>query len=364
MKRNLALLLMMAAIMLTLAACGNEAAQPAVTEPSQAEYAEEQISSNDDTSVSVEETVVPEENQTYHLGETASTDVLDFTLETAALAIALHDGTAGDYNDICMPKEFEVGKDDNSLYVAAMGHTMVGFQFCVTNKDRVETKIADDPIFLSITYGEQEYGWENKAGIYNSDDGFDWHGVDNFAKIEASQTKHFRSAADISVEVESLTDPFLMTFNLPTSSGDTKAFTYSITTEDIAAFENRELTLEDALSHFTFDDGYEYFERHQPEFTKMSTDEILAFVSLGEMQMQLKGNKFSFNQTVTFDGSRIFTYYYKTTEVNIPYSVGSDLLSFTMNGGTEYTCEAWSINDTSCLLTMDGAPFGVLYLES
>ena len=206
----------------------------------------------------------PEPVETYRLGDTVTTDILEFTLDYAELAIALHSGSAGDWDDILTPKEYDAEKDTDAIYVASLGHTLVSIQFSAKNLNRVDLQIADsyDDSFLTVKYKETDYKWDCHTKIIPSQNGYDWDSVVNSAIVKPQQDMLFRTSSDIAVEVEKLTDSFMITFMLPTSSGKSQEYTYLITEQDIAAYKNREIPIEEAVSHFRYDKAQEYFKKH------------------------------------------------------------------------------------------------------
>ena len=301
------------------------------------------------------------DSNVYSLGDTVSTDVMEFTLDMAEFAIAAHDGTAGDYNDICLPKEFDAERDDNASFVAALGHTLICYQFTIKNLDRVTLPIVESSldVFVTAAYNGETYDCDNN-GFYESADSYDWGCEGDFLSVEAQTTTHYRSTASIAVEAENFTDSFSLTFSLPTSSGETKDFTFEVTSADIEKQKQVEPTLDEAVAHFTYDKCYKYFETHINEYKAITEAEISKVISTDSVNLQLKGDVFAFNQKVSFDGNGVFTYYYKNTPVSIPYSVSNNALTIEMSTGN-YVCEVRQINDTAYLLVCDGAPFGVLY---
>ncbi len=188
--------------------------------------------------------------ETHGMGETTGTDVVSFTLDRAELAIALEnsgaatigygaDGLAQD--SYFMPKEYDAEEDSDNPFVAPKGHTLVSMTFTVENLDRTflnldeaspesfiavnyegqtytkDADLYDDPNAITVRYGAQN---KNGAGWRNYSTGS--------ILMEAGATESFKCMVDIPVETSDLKSPFQVTFNLPTSSGETQAFTYSV----------------------------------------------------------------------------------------------------------------------------------------
>lgn len=299
------------------------------------------------------------DSNVYSLGDTVSTDVMEFTLDMAEFAVAAHDGTAGDFDEICLPKEYDPARDDDPLYTAALGHTLICFQFTTKNLDRVSLPIIESglDVFVTAAYDGETYDCDT-IGFYKSADGYDWSADGDTLYVEAQATTHYRSIANIAVEAENLTDSFSMTFTLPTSSGETKDFTFEVTSADIEKQKQVEPTLDEALTHFKFSEGYKYFETHMNEYTAITDDEIRQAISADNFNLQLK----PFNPETSFESfaNGVITYHYKNTPDSIPYSVSNNALTIEMSTGN-YVCEVRQITDTAYLLVCDGAPFGVLY---
>ena len=301
----------------------------------------------------------------YHLGETVSTDILEFTLDYAEFAISLHNGTAGDWNYICLPKDYDSVKDSNSCFVAAIGHTLISLQFTAKNLNRVDTSFANtnNPAFLTVHYQETDYAWECNSGLYPSKDGYDWNGVEHEARIKPQETLHFRTSADIATSVGNVSDPFLITFALPMSTGEVEQFMYSVTEEDIKGYKDSEISLEEAISSFRYDKAHEYFNNHLSEFKKLDTEEILALTQTEGAKMLLcMQNESVDKKGNVFDGKSKITYFYKTTQVTVPYKVAENILQIDMNS-TSYRCSVYMIKDNTYLLLNEGKVFGIILIE-
>lgn len=318
----------------------------------------------DNTLSSSSETVLESTSDTettYSLGDSVSTDILNFTLERAELAICLHDGTAGDFDEVYLPKEYDATTED--FCIAAKGHTLVSYTYIAENLDRAALEFDYDTShtepFISVKYGEEIYDCiaETKAYSY---DGFEWDSLMmTCTRLDPAEKMQIRTFVNIPVEVSSLEDDFTLIFRLPSSSGDTQEFNFTITKEDIKAQNEKEISLDDALKYFTKDEGYKYFEKHISEYSTLTEEEI-AGILIGEKHLELQGEQFKFSNIVTFDESGFYTYTYKTTEVEIPWNIADDKMIIEMSSGT-YECEVKRINDSAYLLVHDNKPFGVLY---
>ena len=302
-----------------------------------------------------------EPEKIYYIGDTVETDILKFTLDRAELAICLHDGTAGDFDEIYLPKEYDASTED--FCIAAKGHTLVAYTYIVENLDRGALEFDFDNTtsepFISVQYGGETYDCVAEIKAY-SYDGFEWNSLmSTCTRLEPTEKMQIRTFVDIPVEASSLEDDFALIFKLPSSSGNAQVFSFAITKEDIDARNNQEISLDDAINNFTKEIGYTYFINHMDEYSVLSGEEI-ANTLIGEMNMELQGEMFSFSNIVEFNDNGVYTYTYKTTEVEIPWKISGDILVIELSSGI-YECEVRAINDSAYLLVCNEKPFGVLH---
>jgi len=194
-----------------------------------------------------------EENENvYNLGDTVSTDIVEFTLNRAQLAIALcNSGSTNNYDNYGTPKEYSSAEDQSNPFVAATGHTYVFFSYSMTNKDRNSLEIGglgNSSSWISVTYKDTEWVSNNdNLEFTTSLDAEDVHWQPNGSVnsiISVGETEARRGYMDIEVEAESLDDEFYITFMLPNSAGEFESFTYDVTAEALAEAieaENAEL---------------------------------------------------------------------------------------------------------------------------
>ena len=215
MKKTLAFILA-ATLMLSLAACGGE-----------------NENSNNDADKSAENDV---DTQYYNIGDTVSTDIVDFTLNNCDLSIF-----ADPY--IIQPTEEE------TKYGAKVGSSMIIPTFTITNKDRSGyIDIRDEAVLLdnaddvsldwTVLYNNEEYtvthfdgqrGMElDPAAVLDpaSGDIIVLNETMNY-HLQAGQTVSLRTIGFINVEPETLSDEFSITLSLPSSSGK-ETFTYLV----------------------------------------------------------------------------------------------------------------------------------------
>lgn len=174
-------------------------------------------------------------NTTYYkLGDTVSTDILEFSLDKATLAIALSNIIDNDY---CSPKEYNPQTDNDNPFVCAKGHTYAAFTYTIKNIDRTNyngvlplveaeykniksNKQVDGAQYFSKIDEWKPTGNNATSPVYS------WHFV-----LEPETPETYRSYIDIPVDAESLSDDFILTVNLPTSDGSISSFSYLITQE-------------------------------------------------------------------------------------------------------------------------------------
>ena len=127
--RKIIALLLAGCMLFSLAACGG-------TQTEQAS-----ASSDGDTPSEVSE------EQYAAVGDTVSTDIFSFTLDSAALAIALDNTVDENY---FLPKEFDAQQDSDNPYVAPKGHTFAAFTYTVTNLDRASAEFHDGSLLWNM----------------------------------------------------------------------------------------------------------------------------------------------------------------------------------------------------------------------
>lgn len=167
----------------------------------------------------------------YKLGETVSSDILEFTLDKATLAIALNNTIDNDY---CSPKEYNPQTDNDNPFVCAKGHTYAAFTYTIKNVDRTNyngvlplveaeykdvksDKQVDGAQYFSVNDEWKPTGNNANPPVYS------WHFV-----LEPESPETYRSYIDIPVDADSLTDDFILTVKLPASDGSISIFSYLI----------------------------------------------------------------------------------------------------------------------------------------
>ena len=171
------------------------------------------------------------ETQYYQIGDTVSTDIVEFTLDEAELAIALSNMQDETYG---MPKEYSPQEDAQNPFVAATGHTYATFTYTLSNLDR--TSFNGELPLVSAQYQDAASDKQvdcaelsAESGVWESNGNnpvspvYSWHFV-----LKVGEQRSFRSFIDLPVEADTLTDSFILTAELPVSDGSTANFSYLI----------------------------------------------------------------------------------------------------------------------------------------
>ena len=168
----------------------------------------------------------------YKIGDTVSSDILEFTLDKAVLAIALNNVMDDNYGS---PKEYNAQEDNDNPFVCAKGNTYATFTYTINNIDRtnyngvlplVEAEYKDVVSDKQVDCAEYVPGtgeWKS-TGNNATPPVYSWHFV-----LEPGVAETYRSYIEIPVEADNLTDDFIQTVKLPASDGSTSDFSYLIT---------------------------------------------------------------------------------------------------------------------------------------
>lgn len=178
-----------------------------------------------------------EKEEKLTVGNTASTDLAELTLENAQFAYYL--------NNTFMDENYLLPTDEpNKVFAATLGHCLVSLTFTLTSKDRgsyidFAGNFTDwDPNF-TVTYGGASY--TVKGFDLNDNDGSDYFSLDfsvigseqrmadsmNYL-LDAGETVTIRAFGVVAVDPENLTDGFDISVDVPNSQGEYETFTYAI----------------------------------------------------------------------------------------------------------------------------------------
>ena len=174
----------------------------------------------------------------YEVGDTVSTDILDFTLENAQFSY---------YGDGSSPETFAMPSEEDLGYsYASNGHILVGMTFTLINKDRVSIKVgeAQDGSYqlrFKVKYGGKEY--ELKRYEKNSKESIDldlrgtavrfnntifYINYEPYKVMAPTDELTIRILVELPFEPKKLSDPFTITINVLNSFGEYEEFTYTV----------------------------------------------------------------------------------------------------------------------------------------
>ena len=234
MKKIISLLLALV-LCLSLCACGGGDAAPETAAPSTTtEPAPETAAPSTTTEPAPTEPTIPKLN----LGETASTNLVDFTLLNADFTI---------YASATSNSTYLSPVDDQTMYGASIGKILMIPAFTMTNKDRAGSMSVcgmtpDWNFNWSVNYNGTEYpvyGFD-----LNSDDvrvemspgclidplteySINKHDSSNYL-LYAGETVSMRIVTVANFEPANLTDGFELRISLPNASGELEDFIYVI----------------------------------------------------------------------------------------------------------------------------------------
>lgn len=182
----------------------------------------------------------------YKIGDTVSTDIFEFTLDAAALAIALNRSYDDNY---FTPKDYSAQSDSGNPFVAPVGHTYAAFTYTVKCLDRSSNEFHNGISgAVSIEYDGKTYKGkypdDTKDGAYylyedknyidvdqsfKTDKAKEWHsGTSNNMLLSAGATESRRAIIDLPIDIEDLDSPFILNVSVPCSDGSKTVFSYSI----------------------------------------------------------------------------------------------------------------------------------------
>ena len=182
----------------------------------------------------------------YEIGDTVSTDIFEFTLDAAALTIALNCSYDDNY---FTPKGYSAQSDSGNPFVAPVGHTYAAFTYTVKCLDRSDNEFHDGISgAVSIEYDGKtykgKYSDDTKDGAYylyedknyidvdqslKTDKAKEWHsGASNNMLLFAGATESRRAIIDLPIDIEDLDSPFILNVSVPCSDGSKTVFSYSI----------------------------------------------------------------------------------------------------------------------------------------
>lgn len=227
MKKTIALLLS-CIMLLSLASCGGskQPAEPSTDGASQIASTFQEITTEDTASDAI----------SLSLGETFSTDIIDFTLKDVKMSYYASSNSAS-YG---APRD----KDDG-LFVANVGTVLVIPTFTIKNKDRGDLEVGDSfddfELDFSVNYDNTNYrllGYDlnDKNGSYgidlshgsvSYDGGKTWNKQKTMSFIlRAGEERTFRTVCVCHLDPAQLTDAFEFCLSVPASTGEKTEVVY------------------------------------------------------------------------------------------------------------------------------------------
>lgn len=194
-------------------------------------------SSNGKTTAQTNNETTPPETY-YQIGDTVSTNLFNFTLDAATLAIALENTRGENFGD---PKEYDPKDDNGNPYVAPTGHTYAAFTYTVENISRSSVEFHSGN-FVNVIYKNTEYTTtlDECAELYYQDHQYYSNGSMHTKKantwystpsrnmlVSAGEKQSRKTGADFAIETDSLADAFYLRVRIPSSTG-IEVFTYQI----------------------------------------------------------------------------------------------------------------------------------------
>ena len=188
-----------------------------------------------------------------NLGDTASTNIIDFRLEKAQFAITADSSYPADpersVDDYCQPVDNPTLVQRAGIFNASVGTTYVCMTFHVSNKDRGGLNMGGDPgcdwpIGMSVIYKGQRYtvhsfDLNNKTGYQGDGLRLDWSAVSSdgsFYKqhkstnmiLQAGCGATIRTLGVVTMEPDALTDGFELEVSIVDAVGDYTSYVYQV----------------------------------------------------------------------------------------------------------------------------------------
>ena len=184
-----------------------------------------------------------EREASYQLGDTVSKEILEVTVNNAAIssyaagpATSTSDGTTSNVEEACAPAE-------SGFFKANKGRTLVCLDYVIKNLDRDTLNTSDYIVEFAVkrngeAYQVKGYDLNNKDGSFglvfrwspvskNGGD-FETHDSDDIL-IHAGETVEIKVVGIAVFEDEDLNAPFDLVVKIKNSSNTEDSFTYSIT---------------------------------------------------------------------------------------------------------------------------------------
>ena len=200
--------------------------------------------SSDNESTTVEST--EEETVIYKLGDTVSTDLVDFTLNDAYLCCYAKSTMYSNENILRYAQATDTA---SGIYKASMGHVLVPVTYTIKNKDRVDLDVGDSyssggwQLKFKVQYDGEEYdlngydlnekdgrqdGLHLDWGVISSSNGESYASVSTSNHWQAPGTLMYKTVGISAFDPTALDDPFKVVVNVINSKGEYEYFTYAV----------------------------------------------------------------------------------------------------------------------------------------
>ena len=228
MKYKVAVFMMIT--MLIVSGCGNGTKSSSMNEANSTETI---------TGSSVEDSTEKNEVDRYAVGDTVSTDIVEYTLHRAEFAIALNNMHGADF---MTPKEYDENQDNGNPFVAPIGKTLLSFDFTIKNTNRTSVNFcgADSTAWhpnFKVEYNGETYllnrhnGWSfdltETIKDFGDGAGYVMDATGNTI-LDAGAECKMRSVGLVNVEPKEENPAFTIILELPTSDGNTMVFAYDV----------------------------------------------------------------------------------------------------------------------------------------
>lgn len=192
-----------------------------------------------ENNIPTEEVATTQETTTlYNLGDTVSTDIIEFNLESAEFAYY-----ASSVNDKTYARPVE--EATSGIFNTNKGHTFVCMEFSIKNTDRGDLEVfgwsgANMSMKVKLNgeeYTVMDYDLNNVNGSGTMSLRWSYAGADKNKKqrhessndiMDAGEIMYVSTLGQINTEPQSLTDPFELSIDILNSKGEYETFIYSI----------------------------------------------------------------------------------------------------------------------------------------
>lgn len=238
------------------------------------------------------------------LGETAKTDIVEFTLDAAKLTEALtNSASTNNADSYGFPKEYSANEDASNPFVASVGHVLVFASFTIHNTNRTSLDLGGsfNGSFTKVEYQGNSFSNQMRFTAEFSGDSTHWNTYSSSnILLSPDETSSYRGYIDIAANPDSLDDSFVLSFILPTSSGEQKTFSYEINAADVSAAMAKEQAKQDEIAA-----AAEAAIQERKTETDAETVTTVKSLLQGEWEYTDYSSGNAVKQNIVFDGSKV-----------------------------------------------------------